>query len=211
MGGTVMINTITIDTETLDVLPSAVLLSIGAFAFNIDDVHQTQQSIIKVAREGELADYSTNAFYCLADTFDQLMKGRTVSEETQRFWRKQGEEAQEALVGDREPLCQSLGLLSNWIKQHPNARIFFRGTDFDGSILEHAYRMYGIECPWHWGGKRDVRTYIDAMTKGTKGYLPKTHQPCFSMVKHNSLHDAMNDAEQMAIAYQLNSQQVGAA
>lgn len=206
-----MINTITIDTETLDTLPSAVLLSIGAFAFNIDDVHQTQQSIIKVAREGELADYSINAFYCLADTFDQLMKGRTVSEETQRFWRKQGEEAQEALVGDREPLCQSLGLLSNWIKQHPNARIFFRGTDFDGSILEHAYRMYGIECPWHWGGKRDVRTYIDAMTKGTKGYLPKTHQPCFSMVKHNSLHDAMNDAEQMAIAYQQNSQQVGAA
>jgi hypothetical protein len=31
------------------------------------------------------------------------------------------------------------------------------------------------------------------------------------MVKHHSLHDAMNDAEQMAIAYQLNSQQVGAA
>lgn len=47
------------------------VLSIGAFAFNIDDVHQTQQrnTIIKVAREGELADYSTNAFYCLADTF----------------------------------------------------------------------------------------------------------------------------------------------
>jgi hypothetical protein len=206
-----MINTITIDTETLDVTPSAVLLSIGGFAFDIGDVHQTQQSIIQVARDGELADFSANAFYCLADTFDQLMKGRTVSAETQTFWRKQGEDAQDALTGDREPLRQCLGLLSNWIKQHPNARVFFRGTDFDGSILEHAYRMYEMECPWHWCGKRDVRTYIDAMTKGTKGYLPKTHQPCVAMVKHHSLHDAMNDAEQMAIAYQLNSQQVGAA
>ncbi|RYM59997.1 Uncharacterised protein [Serratia quinivorans] len=202
-----MINTITIDTETLDTTPSAVILSIGAFAFDIDDVRQTQKNIIDVARyTGD--EYSDNALYYLADTFDQLMKGRTVSAKTQDWWRKQGEEAQEALIGDREPLRLCLGLLSNWIKAHHEARIFFRGTDFDGSILEHAYRMYEIECPWHWGGKRDVRTYIDAMTKGTKGYLPKTHQPCFAMVKHNSLHDAMNDAEQMAIAYQLNSQQI---
>ncbi|RYM51260.1 3'-5' exonuclease [Serratia proteamaculans] len=202
-----MVNTITIDTETLDTTPSAVILSIGAFAFDIDDVRQTQKNIIDVARyTGD--EYTGNAFYFLADTFDQLMKGRTVSAKTQDWWRKQGEEAQEALVGGREPLRKCLELLSYWIKDHPDARIFFRGTDFDGSILENAYRMYAIECPWHWGGKRDVRTYIDAMTKGTKGYLPKTHQPCFAMVKHNSLHDAMNDAEQMVIAYQLNSQQI---
>ncbi len=38
-----MINTITIDTETMDTKPSAVILSIGAFAFYISDVRQTQQ------------------------------------------------------------------------------------------------------------------------------------------------------------------------
>lgn len=205
-----MINTITIDIETLDVVPSAVILSIGAFAFDIDDVHQTQQSIIEIARDTELADYSKNAFYYRVDTFEQLMMGRTVRAETQAWWRKQGEAAQEALAGVREPLTQSLGLLSNWIKSHPDSRIFFRGTDFDGSILENAYRSCGMECPWHWGGKRDVRTYIDAKTKGKTGYLPKSHQPCFSMVKHNSLHDAMSDAEQMTIACQY-SNQVGAA
>lgn len=48
------------------------------------------------------------------------------------------------------------------------------------------------------------------MTKGNRGYLPKTHQPYFAVVKHNSLHDAMNDAEQMAIAYQQNSFQMDA-
>ena len=60
-----MINTITIDTETLDIVPSAVLLSIGAFAFDIDDVHQTQQSIIKVAREIGTEDFAkTMPEYC---------------------------------------------------------------------------------------------------------------------------------------------------
>ncbi|MCS4265127.1 3'-5' exonuclease [Serratia sp. BIGb0163] len=205
-----MINTITIDTETMDTKPSAVILSIGAFAFDISDVRQTQQSIIQIARDAELADYSNTAFYCLVDTFGQLMQGRNVSVKTQAWWREQSEDAHEALAGDREPIGQSLALLSHWIKAHPDARIFFRGTDFDGSILEHAYRTNGIECPWHWGGKRDVRTYIDAMTKGNRGYLPKTHQPCFAVVKHNSLHDAMNDAEQMAIAYQQNSFQMDA-
>lgn len=200
-----MINTITIDTETLDITPSAVILSIGAFAFDIQNVCQTQDSIVKVARDPEQAEYSDTAFYCLIDTFDQLMRGRSVRAETQEWWLKQGESAHDALDGEREPLRQSLGMLAIWIQKHPEARVFFRGTDFDGSILEHAYRASGIECPWHWSGKRDVRTYIDAMLNSKNGCLPKDYYPCFSMIKHHSLHDAMCDAEQMAVAYQLNT------
>lgn len=204
-----MINTITIDTETMDVQASAVILSIGGFAFDIEDVDGVQDSIMEVVRNPELANYSKSAFYGLVDTFCQLMQGRTVNAETQQWWIKQDEDAHEALAGNREPLSQTLVNLTSWIQQHPGTRIFFRGTDFDGSILESAYRSCGLTCPWHFAGKRDVRTYIDAMVKGTKGYLPKTHQPCFATVKHHSLHDAMNDAEQMAIAYRLNSKQVG--
>jgi hypothetical protein len=37
-----MMNTITIDTETMDTKPSAVILSIGAFAFDISDIRQTE-------------------------------------------------------------------------------------------------------------------------------------------------------------------------
>ncbi|WP_413734378.1 3'-5' exonuclease [Sodalis sp. RH21] len=202
-----MINTIVIDTEDLDLEPSAVILSIGAFAFDVTNTSEAQNNILQVARDPELAVYSPHAFYGLVDTFDQLMMCRSVSLQTQQWWRNQAEDAHEALAGERQSLGSQLLNLSGWISQHREARIFFRGTDFDGSILEHAYRMYGIECPWKYNGKRDVRTYIDAMTHGLRGYL-KDHQPCFAVTKHHALHDAMNDAEQMSIAYQLNSHAV---
>ncbi|XBS71122.1 3'-5' exonuclease [Acerihabitans sp. KWT182] len=203
-----MINNITIDIETLDTKPSAVILSIGAFAFDITNVTETQALIITAAQE-DRPIYTPRAFYGLIDTFDQLMRCRSVTRETQQWWYKQGAGARAALEGERQTLADQLLNLSSWIAQHREARIFFRGTDFDGSILEHAYRMCGMECPWSYNGKRDVRTYIDAMTHSMRGYL-KDHQPCFSVVKHHALHDAMSDAEQMAVAYQLNSKEVAA-
>lgn len=74
-----MINTIVIDTETMDVRPSALILSIGAFAFDVADLEGTRESILAVSRDPELSEYSTNAFYCLLDANDQLMLGRSVS------------------------------------------------------------------------------------------------------------------------------------
>ncbi|WP_369788512.1 3'-5' exonuclease [Rouxiella sp. WC2420] len=197
------VNAITIDTETMDVTTTALILSIGAFAFDVTDLNTTQQAIMDVSNDIELQDNSKFAFYRCVDSFDQLMSGRTVSPSTQKWWHEQGEEAHEALTGQRLSLGESLSDLKRWIATHPDARIFFRGTDFDGSILENAYRAAGITCPWKYNGKRDIRTYIDAMVRGGKGYI-KDHQPCFPMIKHNALHDAMGDAEQMATAYMMN-------
>jgi len=92
----------------MDVKPSAVILSIGGFAFNIQDVKGVQSSILEIARNPELANYSPTAFYGLVDTFGQLMQGRTVSAQTQQWWQKQEEETHEALAGQREPLSQAL-------------------------------------------------------------------------------------------------------
>ncbi len=197
------VNAIAIDTETMDVTTTALILSIGAFAFDVSDLNATQQAIMDVSKDTELQDNSQFAFYRRIDSFDQLMSGRTVAVQTQQWWKKQGEEAHEALAGKRTGIGAALLELKQWIAMHPDARIFFRGTDFDGSILEDAYRSVGIECPWKYNGKRDIRTYIDAMVRGGKGYI-KDHQPCFPMVKHNALHDAMGDAEQMATAYMMN-------
>lgn len=61
-----------------------------------------------------------------------------------------------------------------------------------------------MTCPWKYNGKRDVRTYIDALTGSEKGYIVD-HQPCFQMIKHHALHDAMNDAEQMVLAFSIKA------
>ncbi|WP_426763293.1 3'-5' exonuclease [Hafnia paralvei] len=194
-----MINSIVIDIETMDVRHSALILSIGAFAFDIANIEKTRSSILEVSLDLDVAEYSPYTFYALVDTFNQLMSGRSVGKDTQFWWKSQGEDAHEALAGERHSLSTQLLNLSSWIAQHNDAQIYFRGTDFDGAILEHAYRQCGMNCPWKYNGKRDVRTYIDALTGSQKGYIVD-HQPCFLMIKHHALHDAMNDAEQMTIA-----------
>ena len=120
-----MINTIVIDTETMDVRPSALILSIGAFAFDVAELEGTRESILAVSRDPELSEYSTNAFYCLLDANDQLMLGRSVSKDTQHWWRNQKQDAQEALSGDRESLVEQLLNLNSWIAQHTDATIYF--------------------------------------------------------------------------------------
>src|SRR5471030_282667 len=121
----IMNNVITIDTETLDIKPSAVVLSIGGFAFDVTNYAETQSSILAITCDQKFSGYSVNAFYGLVDTFDQLMMGRSVSRETQQWWRSQGEGAHEALIGERNSLGDQLLNLSSWISQHREARIFF--------------------------------------------------------------------------------------
>ncbi|HHQ6617959.1 TPA: hypothetical protein ACSTL0_004419 [Serratia fonticola] len=52
----------TIDTETMDAKPSVVIVSIGGFAFNIQDVKGVQSSILEIASNPEQANYSPTAF-----------------------------------------------------------------------------------------------------------------------------------------------------
>ncbi|TKI01550.1 3'-5' exoribonuclease domain-containing protein, partial [Martelella alba] len=110
-----MINVITIDIESLDLKPSAVILSVGAFAFDVTNIAETQAAIIMAAQESGTALYSDRVFYGLADTFDQLMRCRSVSRETQQWWYKQGAGARAALEGKRETLDAQLLNLSSWI------------------------------------------------------------------------------------------------
>lgn len=196
-----MIDSIVIDTETMDVRPSALLLSIGAIAFDVTDLEALRYNI-SYAVKAEHHSSESYVFYHLLDANSQIMVGRTVSRSTQMWWRGQGDSAKAALDGDKQDLKEVLEALTHWIAQYPDAQIYFRGTDFDGSILESAYRAYDLKCPWKYNGKRDVRTFIDALSGSDKGYIAD-HEPCFAMIKHNSLHDAMNDAEQMAIAHSL--------
>ena len=61
-----MINSIVIDIETMDVRPSALILSIGAFAFDIANIEKTRNSILEVSQDLDVVEYSPYTFMRLS-------------------------------------------------------------------------------------------------------------------------------------------------
>ncbi|WP_392563223.1 3'-5' exonuclease (plasmid) [Orbus sturtevantii] len=201
------INTIIIDIETLDIDPTAVILSIGAFAFDRFNLDETRKKI-KISIDSQ--EDETPCFHMVCDITNQIMLGkRTVSMGTLNWWRSQPDLVKNSFIFKckkyhLETVLMELNSKTEyWKKENKDIKFYFRGTDFDPVILKNALDEYNLQTPWKYYQVRDIRTYIDALTGGTKGYIEK-NQPCFEMIKHNALHDAMNDAEQMCIAYNIN-------
>ena len=61
------------------------------------------------------------------------------------------------------------------------------------------FEDFSLPVPWKYNQVRDVRTYIDALSGGSKGYLDEWQKPDW-FVPHHSLHDCIRDAEQMQLA-----------
>lgn len=200
------INTLIIDIETLDVAPTATILSISAFAFDKYDLDSTKKNIFKSIEQFNQAKPKNNNdhyFYSNVNLLNQLIKyKRTISNKSILFWQEQPEEASSLLSFDTHDLKNVLKELSDFICQkvntYPFHTVYFRGSDFDGTILENAYKSLGVDVPWKYYKKRDIRTYIDALTGSEEGTL-KNNNPCFECIPHFSLHDAMKDAEYMCI------------
>jgi len=129
---------IMIDIEGLATGPDAMILTIAAqvfdpFADTIPEEH----------------------FYARIDTESQ--EGRDINNETLQWWGTQKEAGKEALHPDnRIPLKDALEKLSKivWNKSH----VWANGPTYDMSILEHAYKSYGMTLPWQFFKVRDCRT-----------------------------------------------------
>ncbi|MCX8596764.1 3'-5' exoribonuclease [Gilliamella sp. B3486] len=197
------INTVIIDIETLDTAPTAVILSIGAFAFDRFDLNETLENIKNSSiQENE----GPHHLYYVCNLNDQLiLSKRTISQSTINWWRDQSWSSIKPLFfGNRQPkLFETLAFLirkiNKWTEINPKIMFYFRGADFDPVILKNAFSEYGLPTPWEYYNVRDVRTYIDALSGDDSGYLDG-HKLSFNYIKHNSLHDAMRDAEQMCAA-----------
>lgn len=180
-----------IDTETAALEHDAVIFSIGAVRVNI----------AKKARNFDAFKKHCSEFYVTLNTTEQLViYNRSVTKNTLQWWQQQPEHARRALLGEPMAMHHALLLLADFIK----GTVFFRGPDFDGAKLEHAYqqtnKITGQKCPWHYNAKRDVRTYIDARMGTTDGYIKDLQKPV-DVTPHNALDDALRDAWQMHLAY----------
>jgi hypothetical protein len=159
-----------IDLETLDILPSATILTIGAVKFDPfgDDVNEQK----------------CERFYVKVDidSCDQL--GCTISQSTLDWWASQSKEAQEEAFSPdgRISITEAMNQLYKFC--WGAKRVWSHGAGFDVIICEHLFRKIGKAIPWSFWEVRDTRTLFDL------GINP--NRP--PVLKHHALEDAWNQA-----------------
>jgi exodeoxyribonuclease VIII len=119
-----------LDIETLDVLPTAHILSIGAV-----DVYGAAQFYVEL----EKYQYS-----------------RTTSQDTLDWWDKQVIKRPVGIV----PLKDALEQFKSWYEAQAFTEVWCKGSDFDFVILADAFRQEGLALPWKYHQVRDLRTLI---------------------------------------------------
>ena len=165
-----MLTDVMIDLETLDVLPTATILTIGAVKFDPfgDDV-----------KNPECVKFYTRVDI---DSCDRL--GATVSSATLEWWAGQDQAAQDEAFDptDRVDVVQALEQLYKFC--WGAKRVWSHGAGFDVIILENYFRKIGKAIPWQFWEVRDTRTLFDI------GINP--NRP--PVLKHHALEDAWNQA-----------------
>lgn len=164
----------TIDMETLSTEHNAALLSIGAV---IHDFGTGQQ---------------VDTFYANITPESSIAAGLDVSESTKAWWAKQGQAAQDVLSVDQRPLRDVLVDFAQWLAEHGVQYAIGNGPRADNQWLESACKAVGMQSPIKYWGDLDMRTltFIGTHILG----LDHWHNT-FKGVKHNALHDAINEAE----------------
>jgi len=159
-----------IDLETLDVRPSATVLTIGAVKFDPfgDDVKSP----------------SCEKFYVKVDVDSCDKLGLTVSNSTLDWWSQQDAKAQEEAFSPdgRISITEAMNQLYKFC--WGAKRIWSHGAGFDVIICEHIFAKLEKACPWQFWEVRDTRTLFDL------GIDPKRPP----VLKHHALEDAWNQA-----------------
>ena len=170
---------IMLDLETLDTAPSAVVVSIGAVAF----------------------DPHTNAlggrFYVemTGDIADQQKKGRTISGDTVRWWMQQDASAKRVFSVPppdgvlRVNTVEALSRFDLFVATNGggDVELWGNGADFDNVILGSLYDAFGLLKPWSYSRNRCYRTM---KSLGIGPRRPQVREG----VHHNALDDAITQA-----------------
>lgn len=155
---------IMIDIETLSTENNAVVLSIGACAFNSNKIE--------------------SSFHHNLNMLEQVAKGRYISPHTCSFWNEQPVDKQKVIMegagfNNKAVLLQFIA----YIDLYPEAKVWGNGACFDIIILENLLKDYGLRIPWKFTNIMDLRTFRRMVAKNAK--IPR------DPAEH---HDALKDA-----------------
>lgn len=182
-----------LDLETLDTCSSAVVLSIGAVAFD------PFSRVIGEKFYVELVD----------DIAAQQRAGRTISGDTVRWWMDQNESAKllfskdpiqtdpKAKVANRTSTELALKAFSAFIQRAngKECKVWGNGADFDNVVLGTLYEDFGLPKPWSYSKNRCYRTVMDLTRMSAFKNAPVL--PKRQGVYHNALDDALTQAARL--------------
>jgi hypothetical protein len=165
-----MLTDIMIDLETLDVTPTATVLTIGAVKFDPfgDDLNNP----------------TCEKFYVRVDVDSCDRLGCTVSQSTLDWWAQQSQAAQDEAFdpNNRLDITDAMNQLYKFC--WGAKRVWSHGASFDTIICENLFRKIGKAIPWQFWEVRCTRTLFDI------GINPKRPP----VLKHHALEDAWNQA-----------------
>ncbi len=165
-----------IDLETLDVKPTATVLSLGAVKFNaLTNDEPYDELYLKI----------------LIDDQDRL--GRTTSDSTLEWWAKQDQEVMEEAFDQTGAVTveEALQQLNKWVVGVDE--IWGQGYGFDITMLEDMYRSIGKPIPWQFWQISDARTITKRM--------PVDPRKGMQTNLHNALADAYFQAKSVQIIF----------
>ena len=165
---------VTLDLETCALCPTAAVMSIGAVAWDRDQVDTP------FYEEGNMnnADY---LYLRHVDLRSQFVNGFTFDQDTANWWASRSKEAKMAVT---PPDCQPCDSVENvvvdffkWLKEIANGDeicLWSQGSDFDIAILRNICQKYQIDIPVSYKNFRDHRTFF---LEGARIILDAALQP----------------------------------
>lgn len=179
---------VVIDIETMGTLAHAPIVSIGAAAFNSEDIRNRNFNFLEFYRRIEWKQYAR-----------QISDQSTL--DTAWWWFDADPVAlREVVSTDRIPLKSALCDLGEFIttlrgtghpSEDPGLRVWGNGPSFDCRILADAFVRCGLGCPWHFWEERCLRTQLDNFR------APPEDVTGNDLVKHHAMDDARLEARQL--------------
>ena len=192
-----------IDIETLGVLPTAPVITIGAVLYDPQG-HDTFASLRK------------RAFLCTIDMADAIKHSTGAEPDTLKWWLQQKTEALKALTaGDTINAKMALSQLiaygtdrsassplgEPWRSLPLPSTIVANSPNFDCVILESLARSTGVMWPWKFFMYRDLRTIKDLAYPNGPEDVP--------VFNEGTAHDAADDAVAQSLLVQACYQRLG--
>lgn len=165
---------VTLDLETCALCPTAAVMSIGAVAWDRNQVDTP------FYEEGNMnnADY---LYLRHIDLRSQFVNGFTFDQDTANWWASRSKEAKLAVAA---PDCQPCDSVENvvvdffqWITEMANGDeicLWSQGSDFDIAILRNICQTFHIDLPVSYKNFRDHRTFF---LEGARIILDAAQQP----------------------------------